>query len=35
MTKTRTILALAAPLLIAGCASWQTPSPEAVGIFPW
>jgi len=31
MTKTRRILALAASLLIAGCASWQTPSPEALG----
>ncbi len=34
MTKTFRILALAASLLIAGCASWQTPSPEALGNLP-
>ena len=31
MTKTCRILALAASALAAGCASWQAPSPEALG----
>ena len=34
MTKTRRILALAASLLMAGCASWQTPSPDALSNLP-
>ena len=34
MTKTYRIPALAASLLVAGCASWQTPSPDALGSLP-